>query len=189
MAPGGTESELGFCAGVSSLLAWRREPPGAAEVRESRVRVGAPSPLDAAPAGGATELRAATSAGLSRPVCVTVRDGTGAGDALGRDGVLPRPRRECGRGEALAVERRLGGALVLASVGARLARSDTPGGGTEPMAAAFWPDPALWNDAALSADMLSGDIAPTELRVSARCVSELCASELRETELAEVELA
>jgi hypothetical protein len=138
MAPGGTDSELGFCAGVSSLLAWRREPAGAAEVRESRARVAPASPLDAAPAGGAMELRAATSAGLSRPVCVTVRDGTGAGDALGRDGVLLRPRRECGRGDALGVDRRLGGALVLASPGATLVRSDRPpGGGTELMEAAF----------------------------------------------------
>jgi hypothetical protein len=90
-APGGTDSELGFCAGVSSLLGWRREPEGDAEVRESRVRVPAPS---APVAAGAMDVRAVTYAGLSSPVCVTVREGTAAGEAFGRDGVFPRPRRE-----------------------------------------------------------------------------------------------
>jgi hypothetical protein len=54
--------------------------------------------------GGDAEFRATTSAGDSRPVCVTVREGV-IGEALGRDGVLPRPRRDGGRGAALGVAR------------------------------------------------------------------------------------
>lgn len=168
MAPGGTDSELGFCAGVSSLLGWRRAPAVAFEVRESRVRTGAPSLPDAAPAGGATELRAVTSAGLSRPVCVTVREGTGAGDAFGRDGVLLRARRECGRGEPLGVDRRLGGALTPASAaGATLARSDTAtGGGTELIDLAPWFDAPPSSDEPLPSDAEPcapepSDIAPS----------------------------
>jgi hypothetical protein len=75
MAPGGTESELGFCAGVSSLLAGRRSPPGGVPLRESRERTldALDAPLDRpasgeSGAGGADECRATTSAGDSSPV-------------------------------------------------------------------------------------------------------------------------
>jgi hypothetical protein len=43
---------------------------------------------------GAAEWRAATSAGDSSPVCVTVREGGASGNPVGRDGVLPRLLRE-----------------------------------------------------------------------------------------------
>jgi hypothetical protein len=134
MAPGGTDSELGFCAGVSSLLAWRRAPVGAADVRESRVRAPASALTVPASAAGATELRAVTSAGLSRPVCVTVREGTGAGAAFGRDGVLLRPRREWGRAVPPGIERRWGGepdGLPDATVSASASDDGSGGGGTE----------------------------------------------------------
>jgi hypothetical protein len=86
-------------------------------------------------------LRAATSAGLSRPVCVTVREGTGAGAAFGRDGVFPRPRRE--RGAPLGVERRwvAPADVVPGATSTFSAGDDTAGsGGTE---LASEPEPAV----------------------------------------------
>jgi hypothetical protein len=129
IAPGGTDNELGFCAGVSSLLACRRGPGAATALRDSRVRTASPSLPDSA-AAWATGLRAVTSAGLSSPVCVTVREGTGAGDAFGRDGVLRR--RVCGRGVALGVERRPRAWLSLAAAASSaLIGSGMDTGGTE----------------------------------------------------------
>ena len=115
IAPGGTERELGFCAGVSSLLAARRIPPAGVGTRESRDRpvaeLGSPSDPDVEPEAAANAAaRATASAGDSRPICVVVRVGcSGAGEAFGRDGVL-RGRRECGRGAELGLA--LGRAVI-----------------------------------------------------------------------------
>lgn len=139
--PGGRETELGFCAGVSSLLGARRTSPGAAETRESRRAPGATpdellgrvfSPASAlAPAdgaGGSFEFRATTSAGVSNPVWVTVRAGASA--ALGREGVL-RGRRECGREDAGGLEERTGlgtnSALPLSTLPATADELERPG--------------------------------------------------------------
>jgi hypothetical protein len=105
MAPGGTESELGFCAGVSSLITARRAPAAGVGTRASRGRPlaepGSASVLDAGAASAAA--RATASAGDSRPICVVVRVGcSGAREALGREDVL-RGRRECGRGAELGL--------------------------------------------------------------------------------------
>jgi hypothetical protein len=81
--PGGTEIELGFCAGVSSLLRARRCPPAGVGTRESLLRLfTAPmgtltrptsaSAPDARPSPGTAETRALGSAG-AKPVCVMVR--------------------------------------------------------------------------------------------------------------------
>lgn len=122
MAPGGTDTELGFCAGVSSLLGERRIPAAGLGPRASRARPddGAPDRASASAstavagvgdvvvvaviAANAAEdedgvaptrvMRATTSAGDSSPICVVVRVAcSGAGDAPGRDGTL-RGRRE-----------------------------------------------------------------------------------------------
>jgi hypothetical protein len=97
-------------------------------------------------AGGGVEFRAATSAGDSNPVCVTVREWA-SGAAFGRDGVFPRPLREGGRG----AER--GPAWLLPSAfsprAARLARSrpaSSEGEGGELVLGAVTPD-APWLDA------------------------------------------
>jgi len=110
IAPGGTETELGFCAGVSSLLVARRTPPAGVGTRESRGRPVAElgSASDAgvgADAAASAAARATASAGDSKPIWVVVRVGcSGTGDAFGRDGVL-RGRRECGRGAELGLGR------------------------------------------------------------------------------------
>ena len=106
MAPGGTEMELGFWAGVSSLLGGRRCPPAGVGLRDPRwpVALGelgrapaASAPASAAPeralTAGAVDARAA-SMGAARPVCVMVRGWGGAstGSALGVDFVrIERP--------------------------------------------------------------------------------------------------
>jgi hypothetical protein len=84
MAPGGTEIELGFCAGVSSLLGIRRNAPINVGLRDSRPFRGlapeAPGALgrpalsascDELPGGA--ERRRFSSGGADRPVCVIVR--------------------------------------------------------------------------------------------------------------------
>jgi hypothetical protein len=85
MAPGGTEIELGFCAGVSSLLGTRRGAPINVGLRDSLLfrglEPGAPGtlgrPAPSASCGdelpGGTETRRFKSGGAERPVCVIVR--------------------------------------------------------------------------------------------------------------------
>ena len=156
IAPGGTETELGFCAGVSSLLGARRSPPAGVGTRASRGRpagatLGRPPSASDSWAGDAapSTLRAVTAAGDSKPICVVVRVGcSGTGEAPGRDGVLPRGRRECGRGAELGLGRvemppGVVSTLAAGSGGGVLARAavalanaaDVAAGGSDPVRA------------------------------------------------------
>jgi hypothetical protein len=71
MEPGGTDTELGFCAGVSSLADWRRTPPGGVALR------GRLPALEALELGGgpALDANADPDAPLARPVSTTSVDG------------------------------------------------------------------------------------------------------------------